>query len=84
MNVDQLYQFINFIANKESSGAHMGPDEFNELLPRAQDDFFIKRYGVPEDYQPGRPFPRQAFELTQKILDDLRPLKKPIENPPRS
>ncbi len=81
VDVDVLYEFIRYIIKKESTG-HLSPDEYNRLLPRGVEDFFIQRYGLPERYQPGSPLPPISWELTQKIGDDLRPLKTVIDNHP--
>ena len=71
INVDELYRFVQFVANKEQSG-FIKPSEFNLAADRAQMQFFMERYGNPAEYQPGRPVPRIAYNQTQKISDDLR------------
>ena len=71
INVNELYQFVQFVANKEQSG-FIKPDEFNLAADRAQMQFFMERYNNPADYQPGRPVPRVAFQQSQKVSDDLR------------
>lgn len=81
VDVDVLYRFIRYIIKKESTG-HLSPDEYNRLLPRGVEDFFNYEYGLPQDYKPGKPLPDVAWEITQKISDDLRPLKTIIENHP--
>lgn len=82
VNVEELYRFLQYIIKKESTG-HLSPDEYNRLMPRTLDEFFIQRYGLPEEYQPGRPLPvTGGWELTQKISDDLRPLKVKLTNHP--
>ena len=79
MTVEEHYRFIQYIANKANTGVGIGPDDYNMLIPRALDDFFRQRYGLAEDYQPGQPIPRIAWEMTQKIKDDLRPLKTRVD-----
>lgn len=76
MTVDELKRFVEFIINKEQSGNSITPDQFNLLLGRASDDYFKLKYGLPEEYQPGSPLPRQAYAVSQKIIDDLRPFIK--------
>lgn len=78
MNVNEFYGFVKFYIKKEK-GDQFSPDDFNLLLPRCQDDFFIKEYGLPEDYRAGSPFPKIAAGLTQKITDDLLPLLQPLK-----
>ena len=71
INVNELYKFVQFVANKEQSG-FVKPEEFNIAADRAQMQFFMERYNNPAEYQPGRPVPRVAFQQTQKVSDDLR------------
>ena len=71
INIDELYKFVQFVANKEQSG-FIKPSEFNLSVDRAQMQLFMERYGNPAEYQPGRPIPRVAYNQTQKISDDLR------------
>jgi len=71
INIDELYKFVQFVANKEQSG-FIKPSEFNLSVDRAQMQLFMERYGNPAEYQPGRPVPRIAYNQTQKISDDLR------------
>ena len=71
INIDEVYRFVQFIANKEQSG-FIKPSDFNLAVDRAQMQLFMERYGNPAEYQPGRPIPRIAYSQTQKISDDLR------------
>lgn len=72
MNVWEIYQFINFRANKEQSGRSYTPEQFNISAKAVNIDLFKVKAGLPEEYRPGAPFPRQAWQITQKITDDLR------------
>ena len=80
IDINELYQFIQFTTNKEQSG-YIKPSEFNLAVDRAQMQLFMERYGNPAEYQPGRPVPRVAYQQTQKISDDLRPFIKKIYQP---
>jgi len=71
INVNELYRFVQFVANKEQSG-FIKPSEFNLAADRAQMQFFMERYNNPAEYQPGRPIPRVSYNQTQKVSDDLR------------
>ena len=71
IDVNELYEFVQFVANKEQNG-YIKPNEFNLAADRAQMQFFMERYNNPAEYQPGRPIPRVAFQQTQKVSDDLR------------
>lgn len=75
MNIWDIYNFINFRANKEQTGKSYTVDQFNLGLQAIDIEFLKLKYGLPEDYKPGAPLPRQAWEITQKITDDLRHLK---------
>ena len=72
INIDELYNFVQFIANKEQSG-YVKPSQFNLAVDRAQMQLFMERYNNPAEYQPGRPIPRVSYQQTQKISDDLLP-----------
>jgi hypothetical protein len=76
ISVNEIKLYSDYISNKEQSGNTISPDNFNLLLRRGLDDLFKQRYGLPEEYQPGMPLPRMAYEVTQKMKDDLRMLKK--------
>lgn len=73
ISVDRLYKWVNFVARKKQSGA-ISPDEFNLAIAVIVLDYFKLKVGLPEEYQVGRPLPRQAYQLTQKITDDVRHL----------
>lgn len=75
MNLGWLYNFLNYIANKEQSGNGFTPEEFNRILGAVNLDYFKLKYGLPEQYRPGQPLPAQSYEITQKITDDLRSCK---------
>jgi hypothetical protein len=76
INVNELKIFIDFIANKEQSGTSYSINQLNSAFNSANIDEFKLKYGLPEEYVPGRPLPRQAYEVTQKIKDDLRVFKE--------
>jgi len=76
MNVWEIYQFNNARANKDQSGRSFTVDQYNSILQGIDIDYLKLKYGLPEEYKPGAPLPRQAWEITQKITDDLRHLKK--------
>ncbi len=75
MNVWEIYQLINTWINKDQSGRSFTVEQFNIALQAIDIDFLKLKYGLPEDYKPGQPIPRQAWQVTQKITDDLRHLK---------
>jgi len=75
VNIDKYRRFVRFIANKSGKGAYESTPEFNLNAERAVMEFTMKRFGNPHMYVPGRPVPPIGFEITQKVMDDLRHLK---------
>ena len=71
INIDNLYRFVQFIANKEQSG-FIKPSEFNLATESAQMQLFMERYSNPAQYQSGTGKARTGYNQTQKINDDLR------------
>lgn len=76
MNVDELKYFVDALANKWKSGA-ISPDEYNSFLASASMEYFKLKIGIPEEYQVGQYQSRQAYQVSQKITDDLRFLIEP-------
>jgi hypothetical protein len=72
MTVWEIYQFIEFRANKDQSGRSYTPEQFNLACKAVNIEYFKLKAGLPEEYRVGAPMPRQAWQLTQKITDDLR------------
>lgn len=64
MNLQEVFDFINFIINKEQSGKFISPEEFTLLLRNNSIKFFKKYYDVPEEYQVGQPLSRIQWEIT--------------------
>jgi len=75
VRVDKIWDFINFVTNKEQAGNTINIPEFNTLIHAVNLDFFRQRYGLPEQYQAGQPLPKMSYEITQKIIDDLKEFK---------
>jgi hypothetical protein len=71
MNLQEIFDFVNLKTNKNQSGNTLNPDRFNTALNAVNIDFFKLKYGLPEEYVPGRSLPRQSWETTVKITDDL-------------
>jgi hypothetical protein len=77
MFVDEFYKFCQFACKKANNG-NITPDEFNRAYAMASNQLFIQRYGLPEDYQPGKASPKIAYEISQKIEDDFAPFLKEV------
>ena len=73
MTIDDVFKWVNFVANKKQSGA-ISDDEFNMIVAVVSIDYFKLEVGLPEEYQVGQPMPRRAYQITQKITDDVRHL----------
>jgi hypothetical protein len=71
MDIDKFKRYVEFVAKKKQSGSNPTPSEFNLAVERAYATFVMKRIGNPKEYLPGQPFPRIAWQMTQKISDDL-------------
>lgn len=71
MNLQEILDFINLKTNKNQSGNTLTPDRFNTALNAVNIDYFKLKYGLPEEYIPGRSLPRQFWESTTKVTDDL-------------
>ncbi len=73
MNINDVYKTIQFIVRKNTTGGLINPDQFNLIINRAQMTKFMRADGNPQEYQPGAPIPRQAFEINQILADMLGP-----------
>lgn len=73
MDINEIYLSANAIANKYLSGA-ISPEEFNRFAAIVSNDLFKTKVGIPEEYQPGLPLPRQAWQVSYKISDDVKHL----------
>jgi hypothetical protein len=75
MQINEIYDLVSYILNKDVNGRQLRSTDFNRVCAAVNTDMFKLKYGLPEEYQPGRPLPRQAWEITQKMSDDLRQCK---------
>lgn len=70
INLGTLYDRLFVLSNKDQSGNTFTPTQMNTSLPYVLYKYLKVKYGLPE--QPGSP---QAFEIVQKITDDIKELK---------
>lgn len=77
MTINVFYKWINFMANKQQSGA-VSPDEFNLCLEALSLEPLKIKLGLPEEYQIGVPFARQSYQVSQMITDDVRKFIKEV------
>lgn len=71
MQIQQLDKDLDFALNKE--GRFFSHEEKMAALHRAQIELFYFYYGNPASYQPGRPVPRVAAQMTQAVSSALQP-----------
>lgn len=72
MTINEVYQLVNFIANKELVGNPFTPSQFNLIAKMAQLEFISKRLGNIKTLQDG--VPPFGYKSTRKVDVDLRPL----------
>lgn len=77
-----MFSLIKFITNKDFSGNIITPERFKELIKVVNIDLFRNKYGLPEEYQPGRPVPSEFADITIKNTDDLKAFKVFMPNTP--
>lgn len=71
MTINEMFNWVNFLANKSQSGA-ISPDEFNMACSVVNMDFFKLKVGLPEEYMIGGAMARQMYQVSQKITDDVK------------
>ena len=74
ISINDFRTWFYYLANKSGKMTSISPTEFNRLTNQALQEWTMSVYGNPSQYQPGRPVPLVAYELTQKQIDDLRHL----------
>lgn len=72
MFVNDFYEFVQFELKKSQQG-NITPSEFDMAYAAASNTLFCERYGLPQDYQHGKADPKIAYEVSQKIEDDMAP-----------
>lgn len=80
MTLMDMYNLVEFITNKDFSGNVITPDRFNQLIKVVNINLFRDKYGIPEEYQPGRPVPMEHADITLKNTDDLKAFKVRLPN----
>jgi hypothetical protein len=75
MNLWETWSLVEYISNKDFAGNVITPQRFNELIKIVNIDLFRTKYGLPEEFQPGRPVPVEYADITLKNTDDLRAFK---------
>jgi hypothetical protein len=73
MNLDEIRNSVNFRLNKDNTGLTLPSRQFNTILQVVNLEFFKLAYGLPEEYDKNAPFARRAYEVSQRMTDDLNP-----------
>ena len=81
MLIKEVFESVDVLINKEQTGGVISPDQKTTIAKMVDNDFFIERYGLPEDYRPGMPLSAQGYEVTTQIKDALRKVKKIVKIP---
>lgn len=68
-----IFNLVNFIINKDINGNAFSPSEFDTVLNAESLRHFKKKLGLPEEYQPNAPVPREGVDITSVNQKDLRP-----------
>lgn len=77
MTIDEAYRLLAYIANKNQRG-EFSPDDFNLMAPVAQMSVINDRLGNLKKYRPNDPVPAYGFGISQKSIEELRPIIKPF------
>ena len=75
MTLFEIYEFIEYITNKDYNGNVIAPDQYGKLIVSANIDLFKKKTGLPEDYQLGSPITREYIDANKIQLADTKHLK---------
>lgn len=82
MTLFEIYDMVRLIANKDFDGNIVTPERFNQLIKVVNLELFRNKYGLPEEYQPGRPIPLEYADVTLKNTDDLKRFRVSLINTP--
>ncbi|OYY99569.1 MAG: hypothetical protein B7Y37_13845 [Sphingobacteriia bacterium 28-36-52] len=72
MNVNEVYQLILYIVNKNQNG-YLSPDEFNLTINQAQVSYMDYLVGQFQQYQAGRPIPTVQFGNNETTRQRVTP-----------
>lgn len=79
MTLEQLFDYIDIKTNKNQSGKTLTADNRNTLLLTSNIEQFKRKYGLPEEFVPGRALPSQYWEAVQQNTDDLHRFKVALD-----
>ena len=73
MNLQQLIQTVVLLAGDKAPDKSFTHESITLLLKAASLKQFKRKLGLPEQYQPGMPYPQQVVEITQENRQSLQP-----------
>lgn len=76
MNLGEIYESAVTRLNKDVSGNIVNIKKFNAIIRLVNIKLFNQKAGLPEEYSPGQPIPRQAIDLNRQISEDLSKFRK--------
>lgn len=82
MTLFEIYELVKLIANKDFDGNIVTPERFNQLIKVVNIELFRNKYGLPEEFQPGRPIPLEHVDVSLKNTDDLKRFRVSLVNTP--
>jgi len=75
VTIYEIYREVIYRLNRTQRGNAFSIDEFNNTLEVLDMDMLKLKFGIPEEYQNRYKMPRQAWEVSHKITEDLGHLK---------
>lgn len=69
IDINELWNYTQYLANKEQTGAQVSPSQFNISIPVLTNKLCGIYYGNEKEYRPGFPVPAIAFESAQLVKD---------------
>lgn len=76
IDVNDIFEFVNYELTKAQSGNTMNKDEFNRSLKWANLEYFKMNFSLPESWQVGQPVSAISYENTQLITDRMKAFKQ--------
>ena len=75
LNLDNIRNILHIFIQRKNPDFELSMEGYNHLLQLANLKQFKIKTGLPEEYQPGMPLPRQVIDFTTKLSEDIRQFK---------
>lgn len=76
MNIGEIISILSFWIGDKKPGLVVTKEDYERLLHLCQLRHLKKKIGLPEEYQPGQPIPRQVIEISKMNTVDIAPFKR--------